>query len=281
MLHRSLLRRRRGFSFAMPCVLTAMCAAFCGCSALNPAFIDLFDTDGKLAQTENAPGHVVISFINNAEVDEQLRSYLTKGKPEGGGVELTPGEILSLRPRLRFRVRVDFVDGSFNVFEFVDGSPKLVDADFDQQADPDLNDNDLDNVVVVCPVASIAIVGAIEVFVPVAIEQWRLVVPELGGDAFFVQEAENSADGLQFIQLDSDIVDADENVVLKQNIGIRDSAVPVIGPSCGSVVAFVINGVLSVPFAPGLPTESPAVRIDDPQSVGSIGGRYEIEVQIR
>jgi hypothetical protein len=78
-----------------------------------------------------------------------------------------------------------------------------------------------------------------------------------------------------------DLVDVDENVILQQNIGVRDAPVPVAGPACGASVSFVLNGVLSVPFANGLPTENPAVRVDDPQSVARIGGRYEVNVQIR
>lgn len=264
----------------LPLVMMALCVSMAGCSALNPAFVDLFDPTGEMATIENAPGHVIIAFVNNAEVDERLLSFLTTSKPEGGGVELTSAELRSLRPRVRFRVRVDFVDQSFNVFEFVSGSSKLIDQDFDQQADPDLNENDLDNVVVVCDVASVELVGNIEVFVPVRIEQFRLVVPEQG-DPTYIRVGEIHSDSLQFIPLEVDLVDMDGNVILQQNIGIRDVPVPVSGPSCGSMIAFVLNGVLSVPFGEDLPTDDPAVRIDDFQSQARIGGRYEIDVQIR
>ncbi len=276
-----LFRRFRSSRVVLSCFLATACFSLFNCSALNPAFVDLFDTTGQLATIENAPGHLVIAFVNNAEVDEQLLNFLTTSKPEGGGVELTNAELRSLRPRIRFRVLIEFVDGSVNTFEFVSGSSKLVDQEFNQQADPDLNENDLEHFVVVCDVAQVSILGNIEVFVPVEIEQWRLVVPELGGNAFFVKDAENSPDGLQFIALETDVVDGDQNIILQQNIGIRDAPVPVSGPACGAVIAFVVKGTLSVPFATGVPTDQPAVRVDDPQSIASIGGRYEIEVQIR
>jgi len=278
--NRSDRRRARWVRPALGCLMLAWVGLLPGCSALNPAFVDLFDPTGGNATTDNAPGHIIISFVNNAEVDERLLNYLTTSKPEGGGVELTPAELRSLRPRIRFRVQVDFVDGSFNIFEFVSGSPKLIDQDFEQFASPDLNANDLNNVVVVCDVARVAIAGNVEVFVPVPIQQFRLVIPE-EGNPFFVLEADIHPDSVQFIPLDVDIVDADENVVLTQNIGVRDQAVPVVGPACGAVIAFVVSGTLSVPFSAELGTDAPAVRVDDPQSLARIGGRYEIDVQIR
>ncbi len=270
-------RRARWVRPALGSLVLAWAALMSGCSALNPAFVDLF---GGQPTTENAPGHVILSFVNNAEVDERLINYLTTSAPEGGGVELTPAELRSLRPRMRFRVQVDFVDGSFNIFEFVTGSRKLIDSAYEQFAEPDLNENDLDNIVVSCDVARVAIVEDVEVFIPVAIAQYRLVEPE-NGIPFYVLEAEAHPDSIQFIPLDVDVVDADGNVLLAQNIGIRDRAVPVVGPACGAVIAFVIDGSLSVPFSAELPTDAPAVRIDDVQSIARIGGRYEVAVQIR
>jgi len=98
--------------------------AGCGGDAFSPSFIDYLDPSGQVATLDNAPGHLVMSFINNAEVDETLLSYLESA--EGGGLVLTDEEKRNLRPRLRFRLQVTFGDGQQAVVEFVDGSTKLV-----------------------------------------------------------------------------------------------------------------------------------------------------------
>ncbi|MGB0715037.1 MAG: hypothetical protein ACPGXK_04110, partial [Phycisphaerae bacterium] len=76
-----------------------------GCGAFNPAFLNLLDDgSGQFITIDNAPGHVIVSFINNAEVSERLVSYLES--PEGGGLVLTDEEKQNLRPRMRFRVLI-------------------------------------------------------------------------------------------------------------------------------------------------------------------------------
>lgn len=267
----------------------SLAAVLPGCSALNPSFVDLIDPSGGSNSVENAPGYVAIVFVNNADVDERLLTYLEADVPDGGGVELTPYERRTLKPRLRFRVRVEFTNGNFNVFEFVDGSVKLVDSRFDATNEPDLVENDLSNAIVVCDVVRVSVEGPITVFMPVQIEGWTATQNTFGFVEYrFTQYLPES---LGFIPLDVDVIDDDGNVTLQQNIGVRDVPVPVEGPRCGSVVSFVITGTLAVPFinVPDNPDDNrdqafsrdtPSVVTTDPETIARIGGRFQIRVQV-
>ena len=250
------------------------------CNVFNPAFIELLDDDGSLASIENAPGHMVITFINNAEVDERLISYLENA--EGGNLILTESEKRALRPRVRLRVTVTFTDESSTTIEFIDGSANLVEQDFDAQALPDLNQNDLDNAVVRCDVTRVEVEpnADIEVFIPVTLTIWQsteVTNPVGGEDIVFERTGEISP---RFRALQVDLQDDDGNTVLQRNIGARDVAAPVDDPLCGSVVAIVMNGVLSVPFLDGV-DDNPSYDIDDENTQASIGGRFEFLVTVQ
>jgi len=277
MNHKDFFRRlpRRVSTIVFLSVL-GLAGSFLGCTTLNPAFVDLFDPAGGSATVANSSGPVAIAFINNAEVDERLLTFLQKDLPDGGGVQLTPVEKRTLHPRFRFRVRVDFANGNFNIFEFVSGSSKLVDQQFDTTLEPDLTANDLTNTVAVCDVSRIQILGPIEVFIPTRVEVFQFQRSTVNNSSQFVTQGFDPA-SLNFIPLQVDTVDMDGNTVLQQNIGIRDVPVPVDNPRCGSVVAIVISGSLSVPFL----FDNPSVLDTDTLSQARIGGRYQIKTLIK
>jgi len=249
------------------------------CDALNPAFVSLIAPGeaNTFTTLDPAPGHLVIAFVNNAEVDEQLISYL-----EGpGGLSLTDAERRAVRPRIRARVQVTFLNGEQTQFELVDGTQNLIDQRFAAQSVPDLNQNDLDNAVVLCNVSRVELqLNTLEVFIPTQLEIWELV------DVISGQGVTTSSFRLRgqtppaFRQLQMDTVDEDGNTILLRNIGIRDVPAPVIGPNCGTVVTITMNGTLAVPFltGPGVEGNNPSYDRDDPQSEASIGGRFEFIV---
>lgn len=266
---------RRPFAFHAASAWCAGFIALCGCSALNPAFVDLIDSGegSSLVTIPNPPGHVVVAVVNRATVDEQLLAYLTGrgGIPEG--VDAT-----TLKPRIRMRLRVTYIDGTFQTIEFITGTKNMIDPAFGAQSVPDLNQNDFDNAVVLCDVASVALEpgSAIEVFLPVSIQAYENVVTDL------VRSLEERQLILpQFRTLRVDDADEDGNVTLRRNIGIRDALAPMPNVVCGSVVAVVIDGVLSVPFLAAANTNAPSFDINDEQSEASIGGRYEFRLTVQ
>lgn len=250
-----------------------------GCTAFNPAFLALFSSEGgqpSFVTLPNAPGHVVLAVVNNAEIDERLVSFL------GPQLNLSEAEIRALRPRMRFRMRITYIDGTFETVEFVTGTRDFIDPDFSAEAFTDLNQNDLDNVVAQCDVASVQIEPGtnIEVFLPVELTQFELVEitnPSGGIDNEF-RERERIAPG--FRALLTDDVDGDGNTLLRRNIGVRDVLSPTPTVLCGSVIAIVVNGVLSVPFLDGI-SEEPSFDVDDEPTVAQIGGRFEFIVSVQ
>lgn len=265
----------------MPLVGGVMLAA--SCSAVNPAFVDvLVPGGGNLAPIDNAPGHVVIQFVNNAEVNDRLLGFLESA--EGGGLILSSEERRQLRPRVRIRFLVTFVDGSQTEVEFVDGSRALVSPIFDADTEPDLNQNDLDNVVVLCDVQRVELTPGsfIEVFVPSPIEQYELVeVVNINGVVIGTTAVRREIILPQFTPLGVDVIDVDGNVVVRRNIGIRDVPAPVDDLLCGSVVTIVLEGELSVPFLDVAGINRPSFDQDDESAVGSIGGRYEFIIGVQ
>lgn len=258
--------------------LAACSLVLVGCDALNPAFVNLLNPSGSagIPTLENAPGHVIVSVINSAEVDERLLDFLETR------LDLTEAEKQSLRPRIRMRVRITFVDGSQQVVEFVTGSQGLIDPAFQAQAFPDLNQNDLNNVVALCDVARVEVdpASAIEVFIPVQLNAYELVESEMEGGV--VQRSFELREQIppQFRVLAVDQVDEDGNVTLRRNIGVRDVPSPVADLPCGINVAIVISGVLAVPFLENV-DPAPSFDRDDEATVGSIGGRYEFRVSVQ
>lgn len=255
----------------------ALLLAGCG-SIFNPAFTDLIDSSGQSATLNNTSGHVVIAFVNNAEVDEGLVDYLTSS----GGLNLTNAERRSLRPRIRMRLLVTFANNNTNSFEVVSGSKSLIDQNFDAEAFPDLNQNDLDNVVVLCDVARVEVDqnSPIEVFVPVQMIEYqsREIETQEGGTTLVYETVQTI--NPQFRSLQADQTDADGNTLLRANIDIRDLPGPVVNPGCGGVVTVVLNGVLSVPFLTGV-DDDPSYDGNDAATVAGIGGRYEFMISVR
>ncbi len=285
--HARVFGREGGYPAITSPVLLVLLSVCClalgstGCGALGAGFVDILEPSGALATIENAPGHVVITFVNNAVVDERLIAHLEG--PGGGGLVLSDAEKRALRPRVRLRLRVSFTDGTSRVIEFIDGSPELVDPRFDVQAFPDLNENDLTNAVVLCDVSAVEIDPGtgIEVFIPVELQEYEWVVArETGGVLVGVGTWLLRQQILpQFRPLLIDELDEDGNVTLLRNIGIQDVPSPVDDPLCGSVISLVVNGVLAVPFL-GAATDVPAYGIGDLAAIGSIGGRYEFIVSV-
>lgn len=249
------------------------------CDALNPAFVNLLAPGeaNTFTTLDPAPGHIVIAFVNNAEVDEQLISYL-----EGpGGLSLTDAERRAVRPRIRVRVRVTFVGGEQTVFELVDGTQNLIDQRFAAQSVPDLNQNDLNNAVVLCDVSRAELLlNTLEVFIPTQIEIWELVDVNTGLGTTSSEFRLREQTPPQFRLLQVDTVDQDGNTLLLTNIGIRDVPAPVVRPNCGTVITITMNGTLAVPFlsGPGVVGNNPSYDREDVQSTASIGGRYEFIV---
>ena len=164
--------------------------------------------------------------------------------------------------------------------EFIDGSKILIDQRFSTLSFPDLNQNDLDNVVVTCDVASVQLLpgSQIEVFIPVQLNQFRRVdiINVLGLNTFRLELDQQIPP--QFRALQTDELDADGNVTFRQNIGVRDAPVPVTDPFCGSVITITLEGALSVPFSLN---DEPGFDEEDLGQVGLIGGRYEFIVSVR
>ena len=273
-----IVRRRR------PCpgpglLLGWLVLSMVGCGAFNPSFLALFDATatGGFQLIDNAPGHVVLSVVNNTELDERLLEFLLTQ-----GLELTDVEKRTLRPRLRLRVRVTFVDGTFQVIEFITGSRSLIDPSFDAQSFPDLNQNDMGNAVVWCDVAEVRLEPGsnLEVFIPVELTGFELVETSgLGGQVSTEFEPRERIPP-QFRAMQVDDVDDDGNTVLQRNIGIRDVPGPTSNFICGTVMGIVIEGVLSTPFLEGV-TDAPSYDVNDANQTASIGGRYEFRVALQ
>jgi len=248
-----------------------------GCTAFNPAFVNLLggNVATSLATIPNPPGHVVVAFVNNAEIDESLVNLVKDG------LDLSATELANLHPRIRLRIRITFVDGTFQTVEMISGSRNFVDASFNAESIPDLNQNDLTNVVVQCDVARVELEPGsnVEVFVPVGLQGFQLVTVNTSGGATSTTFQPRLAFPPQFRALAVDDVDADGNIVLRRNVDVRDQLTATTNVVCGSVVAINMNGVLSVPFQ--IDASQPSFDQDDAQTVASIGGRYEFRVTVR
>lgn len=279
----ALLRTRRGFlspSRILGQTLGIACLFFGGCDAFSPAFLSLVSPEGAsgFSSLENAPGHVVIAFINNAQMDERLVEYLLGP----GGVSLNEAERRSLRPRIRFRVQVTFDDGTTMPIEFVDGSA-VIDRRFDADVFPDLDQNTLNNVTVICDVAAVEILpgSQIEVFMPVELLQYeRIDIQDARGVVVDTEFRIDQRIPPTFRRLEIDTLDADGNVIVNRNIDVRDVPAPVTQPFCGSVIAIILEGELDVPFLTGV-DDNPSFDRDDVATVNTIGGFHKFTVTVR
>lgn len=260
---------------SLVCVITL---GLGGCDAFSPGFVNVIDPDGTsgIPTMDNAPGHVVISVINNAEIAERLLSHLERS---GALADLEP----PFRPRIRMRVLVTFTDGTTQEIEFITGSGTLIEPPFDATRFPDLNQNDRDNGVVICDVARVEVNpnAAIEVFIPVEMTEWQLIESGEGSGGAVIARFERRAEIVpQFRVLAVDDVDDDGNVVLLRNIGIRVVPAAVTDLPCGSVVAIVIDGTLAVPFFDSEDGQ-PGYDQEDEATIGTISGRYEFRVSVQ
>lgn len=248
-----------------------------GCDALNPAFVAVWVDPEAAAQFQsisNAPGHVVVQIANNADIDESLINYM-----QTLGVTLTPAERRALKPRVRMRLRITFVDGTFQTIEFITGTPDFVDPAFAAFAEPDLNQNTLDNAVVLCDVQSVQLEPGtnVEVYIPVQMTAFELVeTSSVGGQVtteFQPRETINPA--FRILQVDD--LDQDGNVILERNIGVRNVPTPITNVTCGTVIGVTVTGTLAVPFLRRVSSE-PSYDRDDESTVAQIGGRYEFRL---
>jgi len=251
-----------------------------GCSSLNPAFVNLLggNLSNSLATISNAPGHVVVALINNAEIDEKLVSFLA------GDLGLTAADAAKLHPRVRMRIRITFVDGTFQTVEMISGSRTFVQPAFNAEAAPDLNQNDLTNVVAQCDVAQVGLEPGsnIEIFIPVELQEFELTENADNSGATIREFILRQTRPPQFTPLAVDLVDGDQNIILRRNIDVRDQLPTTTNIVCGSVIAINLNGVLAVPFQISVAENgAPSFDRDDVQTVGAIGGRYEFRVTVR
>ncbi len=247
------------------------------CTAFNPAFVDVVVGSGGAA-LENAPGHVVVAFVNNATVNERVIAYLES--EAGGGLELTPAQKRSLRPLIRLSLGVAYTDGSQQRLDFIQGSRELVSPLFANQVQFDLDDPDSTNNVLVCDVAVADVLEqiGIEVFLPVPVAEFEFVEPTEAQPGFF-----RLAEVLppNFIQLQPDFLDGNGNIV-RANFSIENGPSPVVNPICGSVITITVNGELSVPFFDAaVAGEVPSYVDDNLNEAASVGGRYSFSVSVR
>jgi hypothetical protein len=247
------------------------------CTAFNPAFVDVVAGSGG-ASLENAPGHVVVAFVNNATVNERVIAYLESDA--GGNLVLTPAQKRSLRPVIRLSLGVQYTDGSQQRLDFIQGSREFVSPLFAAQTEFDLDDPDSTNNVLVCDVdfANVLEDIGIEVFLSVPVAEFEFVEPTEAQPGFF-RLAEVIPPN--FIQLQPDFVDGDGNII-RANYAVENGPAPVINPLCGSVITITVNGEFSVPFfeAP-VAGDIPSYVDDNLNEAASVGGRYSFAVSVR
>ena len=262
-----------------PLAVGLLTAFLGGCSAFNPAFVDLIAPGeaNTFVTLDPAPGHVVIAFVNNAVMGEQLIGYLDGP----GGMNFTDEERRNLRPRIRARVRVTFVDGAQAAFEFIEGTRDVIDQRQTAFSVPDLSANDHNNAVVLCNVAVVEFLqGSVEVFMPVELDVYELVDVNAGigqiNSEFRLREQIPPV----FRPLQVDDIDADGNTILVRNVGVREVPGPVVSPICGTVVTITLTGTLTAPFltGPGVEGNDPSYDRDDDPTEAAIGGQYEFVV---
>ena len=234
-----------------------------GCGAVpaslfNPAFVDILDAEGtgEGGSIDNPSGYVPIVFVNKTRFSPQLINYLEdlNAARRLSGTDPTVTDLRSLRPRLRVRLRVEFEDENFLTFEFVDGD-SVVEIDVrdpdvdtgipDVPVDPRLTESDLTRLVASCGVSRVEIEGDPQVFVPVLARTIRVEVGEESGEQTrtLVSIAQPG-----FTEILPDEVDADLNVTLLRNYGIREAPAPAKDLRCGTMVGIAISGTVSIPF---------------------------------
>jgi len=279
---RGLDRLRKSLALLIFC---SSISAITGCASLfNPSFLSLVTTPTPDATgvvndvtLSNAPGHVPIFLINNTRFDSALIDYM-----ESIGIDTSdPG----LRPRVRVRTTINYVNGNTNTIEFLDGSDIVqgtVLTDEGIQENPliprQLTENTLTSVVAVCNVASVQPDASIEVFVPVFLK----VIGFESTNILFNVRTLNETITPGFTVLQRDDVDENFNVTLQRNFDIRDVPVPASSVQCGSVTAFILTGTLRVPFVVDeLGQTAPGYLDGDDAAQASNPGRFEFQTAVR
>lgn len=284
-VHRKILMGRMRFMpgarISLPLlVATATCALFpAGCGQFfTQGFIKLIDPEGaSTAITLNNPsGHVVIQFVNNAEIDERLISYLET--PDGGNLALTDAQKLALQPRFRFDVLITYQDASQSVLQIeFETAP---DAVLEPGCIPaDANFPVEDNYVVICDVLQIELLqDTLEVLVPVAIDEYQLqqFTTVQGGISAEYALRDELPCGWRTLQLDDD---RSAETPLQRNVDPR-TLPGIVFPKCGDVITFEITGQLRVPFLTAA-EQGPSYDIASESVVAGIGGRFEVRADLR
>ncbi len=256
-----------------------------GCASLfNPSFLSLVttptpDNNGIVNDVtlSNAPGHVPVFLINNTRFDSALVDYM-----DSIGIDTSDPD---LRPRVRVRTTLNYVNDNSNTIEFLDGSDIVqgtVLTDDGIQENPlvprQLTENTLTSVVAVCNVANVQPDASIEVFVPVFLK----VIGFESTNILFNVRTLNETIPPQFTILQGDEVDNNFNVTLQRNFDIRDVPVPASNVQCGSVVAFILTGTLRVPFVVDeLGQTAPGYLDGDNAAQASNPGRFEFQTAVR
>ncbi|HNO80123.1 MAG TPA: hypothetical protein PKN33_18910 [Phycisphaerae bacterium] len=275
-------RIRKSLTLMMVC---GCVSAMTGCASLfNPSFLSLVttpspDNNGIVNDVtlSNAPGHVPIFLINNTRFDTALIDYM-----ESIGIDTSDPD---LRPRIRVRTTINYVNGNTNTIEFLDGSDIVqgtVLTDEGIQENPliprQLTENTLTSVVAICNVGSIQPDASIEVFVPVFLK----VIGFESTNILFNVRTLNETIPPRFTVLQRDDVDENFNVTLQRNFDIRDVPVPASGVQCGSVAAFILTGTLRVPFVVDeLGQTAPGFLDGDDSAEASNPGRFEFQTAVR
>ncbi len=221
----------------------------------------------------NAPGHVVVAFNNQTDIDEKLLNYLASV-----GLDAS-----SMLPRVRVDVRITFTDQSFTIVEFVTGSENLVEPDYAAQASTDLDQPPLNNFVGNCDVARVELDpgASAEIYIPAEIIQYQLVETTSQGGQTVTDFEQRGVINPAFRPLQVDETDDRGHVTLRRNIGVRDVLSPVPDVICGSNVVITVNGTLTVPFLDPVSQDVPSVDQDDEETNAQIGGRFEFNVSVQ
>lgn len=221
----------------------------------------------------NAPGHVVVAFNNQTDIDEELLDYLASV-----GLDAS-----SMLPRIRADIRITFTDQTFTIVEFVTGSDNLVEPDYAAQAATDLDQPLFNNFVGNCDVAQVALDpgSSPEAYIPVKIIQYQLVETTSQGGQIVTDYQQRGIINPAYQPLQVDEVDDRGHVTLRRNIGVRDVLSPVPNVICGSNVVITVQGTLTVPYLDPVSPDVPSVDQDDVETNAQIGGRFKFIVTVQ
>lgn len=248
------------------------------CDAFNPAFVEfagnLVGSDALGAIGPDSAGHVAVIFRNDTIFDEALMQALV-----ADGLSPAIFEDPELRPRVRVRVRITYVNNQQLDLEFNDGSTTVLDPDVDPTTFPDLTRAGKTNFVAQCDVARVELMGLPSIFVPIQFSTIRIDPGDENTPPFRVRVTTAPP---QFEQLRPDLVDAQGNTTLQRNLDIRDVPGPANQPNCGSVVTIVLSGTLRLPFVVSeFGVEEPGVLNTDINAFEVSPGRYRLIVAVR